>query len=104
MRAARLAISASLMLALVVVAASQNDPTAAYAQRVQTTLTEMARQTIIARPQLLKAGNFWLELVALYDVATFRKSRFFPVTESQVSPNRLLPPSNRQSFLRSQKT
>jgi hypothetical protein len=61
MRAARLAISAGLMLASVVLAAAaQNDPTAAYAQRVQATLTEMARQTIIARPQLLKAGNFWL--------------------------------------------
>jgi len=48
------------MLASVLLAASQNDPTAAYAQRVQATLTETARQTIITHPQFLKAGNFWL--------------------------------------------
>jgi hypothetical protein len=60
MRAASLAITNSLMLMSVVMAASHDDPTAAYAQRVQATLTDMARQTIITHPQLLKAGNFWL--------------------------------------------
>ncbi|HEY6154905.1 MAG TPA: hypothetical protein VIW07_14295 [Candidatus Udaeobacter sp.] len=60
MHASQLASIASVFLAPVLLAARQNDPTAAYAQRVQATLVQMTIQTIKAQPQLLKAGHLWL--------------------------------------------
>ena len=55
-----LLISVSLLLASVAVAAQRNDPTAAYAQQVQATLTQMAIHAIQRQPQLLQGGSVWL--------------------------------------------
>jgi hypothetical protein len=61
MRASGLAV---VMMALLPVAAdvsaTQTDPTAVYAQRVQATLTQVATQTVMAQPGLLQAGSFWI--------------------------------------------
>ena len=50
-------VFASLLLSSLVFSAPQNDPTAAYAQRVQVTLTQMAMQAIQLHPQLLQGGS-----------------------------------------------
>jgi hypothetical protein len=54
------AIVLSTLLALSLSAAPRNDPTAAYAQQVQATLTQMALQAIQRQPQLLQGGSVWL--------------------------------------------
>lgn len=56
----RLVLLTSLLFSSVVPAAPQNDPTAAYAQRVQATLTQLAMQAIQSSPQLLQGGSVWL--------------------------------------------
>ena len=45
----------------VLLAAPANDPTAAYAQRVQATLTQMAMHAIQTNPRLLQGGTVWLK-------------------------------------------
>jgi hypothetical protein len=60
MHAPWVAAVASLFLASLAVAEPQNDPTAAYAQRVQATLVQMTIKTVKAQPQLLNAGHIWL--------------------------------------------
>ena len=61
MRACRVTILfAWLFLSSVSSVAPQNDPTAAYAQQVQATLTQMAIDAIRAQPRLLQAGSVWL--------------------------------------------
>lgn len=55
-----LILAVSLMCASLAFAAPQSAATAAYAQRVQGTLTQMAMQTIMAHPELLRAGSVWL--------------------------------------------
>ncbi len=59
MRASPLVLIAFL-LASVVLAAPQSDPTAPYALQVQATLTQMTIQAIRAQPQLLQGGSVWL--------------------------------------------
>jgi hypothetical protein len=49
-----------ILITSALVAAPQRDPTPAYAQRVQATLTDMAKRTLQGRPELLKAGSLWL--------------------------------------------
>jgi len=41
-------------------AAPPTDPTAAYAQQVQATLTQTAIRTLHRQPQLLQGGSVWL--------------------------------------------
>jgi hypothetical protein len=57
----RLVAFTSLLVSTLVFAAPQRDPTAAYAQRVQATLTQIAMQLIQSNPQLLQGGgSVWL--------------------------------------------
>jgi hypothetical protein len=61
MRVFRLAILAYLLLlSSALIAAPRSDPTAAYAQQVQATLTRMAVQAVQAQPHLLQGGSVWL--------------------------------------------
>ena len=60
MRAFLSAIVLATLSVSSVSAASRNDPTAAYAQQVQATLTQMALQAIQRQPALLQGGSVWL--------------------------------------------
>ena len=60
MRASLSALVLAMLLASSMSAASRSDPTAAYAQQVQATLTQMALQAIQRQPQLLQGGSVWL--------------------------------------------
>ncbi len=61
MRVCRPAVLLTLLLvSSVLIAASGNDPTAAYAQQVDVALTQMAIQAIQTHPQLLQGGSVWL--------------------------------------------
>ena len=60
MRASLSALVLAMLLASSMSAASRSDPTAAYAQQVQVTLTQMALQAIQRQPQLLQGGSVWL--------------------------------------------
>jgi hypothetical protein len=60
MRASLAALVFAMLFASSINAASRNDPTAAYAQQVQATLTQMAIQAIQRQPQLLQGGSVWL--------------------------------------------
>jgi hypothetical protein len=60
MRASLSAILLAMLFASSTNATSGNDPTAAYGQLVQATLTQMAIQAIQRQPQLLQGGSVWL--------------------------------------------
>jgi hypothetical protein len=49
-----------LLFCPLVFGAPQNDPTAAYGQRVEGTLTQMAMEAIQSNPQLVRGGSVWL--------------------------------------------